>query len=120
MSARLLATIICLWIAGPRIGRAEPATPPGRELVVYLKADSDGSSPSVSEMTHEAETLMAAAGYSITWRDLGGADRDVRDAFLAVIELRGSCEAPEPTESVKALPGGASLASTAVADGKVL
>ena len=120
MFARLLAIIICLWVADPRIGRAEPASKPDREVVVYLKTHPGQRSQPTEEMRREADALMAAAGYAISWRDLGESARDAADSFLAVIELRGTCHAPQPAAPVDPLAEDASLASTAVADGKVL
>jgi hypothetical protein len=119
MFARILAILVCLWVAGPRIGRAEPAHQPGHTLVVYLKTDPGQPTHPIEQMTREADALMAAAGYTISWRLLGGV-RDDGDSSLVVIELRGVCEAPQPTAPMEYLSSGASLASTAVADGKVL
>jgi len=120
MFARLVAILICLWVTDPRLGRAEPASSAVRELVVYLKTAPSQSTGTVEEMTREAETIMAAAGYTIHWRDLGHSGGDAGDAFLVVIDLKGVCEAPEPEAQLEPLMAGASLASTAVADGKVL
>jgi hypothetical protein len=120
MFARLLAILICLWVADPRFGRAQPASPPGRQLVVYLKTDSGQPSQPIADMAREANALMAAAGYTISWRNLDGSSRDAGDASVVVIELRGVCEAPQLAAPVESLMAGASLASTAVADGKVL
>jgi len=120
MFARLVAILICLWVADPRLGRAEPAGSPVRELVVYLKTSISQSAEPVEEMAHEAEAIMSSAGYTIEWRDLGRSGHDAGDAFLVVIELKGVCEAPEPGAGLAPLMAGTSLASTAVADGKVL
>jgi hypothetical protein len=120
MFARLLAIFICLWVTDPRLGSAEPASPPARELVVYLKTAPGQPSQPIEEMTRETDALMAAAGYTVSWRVLGVSTRDAVDASLAVIELRGVCQTPQPTTTLDPLPAGASLASTAVADGKVL
>ncbi len=114
MFAPLLAILICLWVADPRIGSAEPASSPDREVVVYLKADPGQRIQPVQEMRREADALMAAAGYAISWRDLAESPRGTSDAFLAVIELRGACHAPEPAAPVEALMEESSLASTAV------
>jgi hypothetical protein len=120
MFARLLAILICLWVADPRFGRADPVSSPGHEIVVYLKSDADQPSQPIQEMKREADALMTTAGYTISWRMLGSSPRDASEAPLAVIELRGVCEAPQPAAPVDSLTGGTSLASTAVADGKVL
>jgi len=119
MFARLLAILFCLWVADPRPGRADPATPPDRELVVYLKTDTGQPSEPIEEMARETDALMASAGYAVSWRVLGSTP-GVSDAFLVVIELRGVCQAPEPAAPFEPLNAGVSLASTAVADGKVL
>jgi len=120
MFARLLAILICLWVSDPRLGRAEPASQPGRELVVYLKAEPGQPPQPIEEMTREADSLMASAGYSVSWRLLGGSTHDAVDGHLVVIELRGNCQPPKPSATIEPLAAGTSLASTAVADGKVL
>jgi hypothetical protein len=120
MFARLLAILICLWVSGPRLGRAEPASQPGRELVVYLKTAPGQTSPPIAAMEHEADALMATAGYNISWRKLDRSTEDAAAASLAVLQLRGVCRIPEPFAPLDPLPTGTSLASTAVADGKVL
>src|SRR5260370_36714044 len=100
MFARLLAILICLWVADPRFGRANPASPPGRNLVVYLKTDSGQPSQPIAEMAREANALMAAAGYTISWRNLDGSSRGAGGASVGVIELRGLCEAPPPDSPI--------------------
>jgi hypothetical protein len=120
MFARLLAIVICLWATDPRPGRAEPASQPAREVVVYLQTARGQPSEPIEEMTREVDALMAAAGYTVSWRVVGVSTGDAVDASLAVIELRGVCQAPQSAGPVEFLSTGASLASTAIVDGKVL
>ena len=120
MFARLLAILICLWATDPRLGRSELAISPARELVVYLKAPPGQPSRPIEEMMHEADALIAAAGYTVSWRALGVSGRDTVDGSLAVLELRGVCRPLQPSAPVEFLTVGASLASTAIAGGKVL
>jgi hypothetical protein len=73
---------------------------------------------SLNAMRRELTRVMQTAGYEVGWR--GPQDSNIEtSAFLAVVELRGDCEAPT-------LPAGATvsttadLASTYVSDGHVL
>ena len=102
------------------MSRAETAFSPDREVVVYLKTAPAQRSELVASMRREAEALLAPAGFSISWRDLAGSSRDTQDAFIALIQFRGICETPAPGVVLDSLADGASLASTAVSDGKVL
>jgi len=120
MFARSLATLVCLLSFGPCSGFAEPIPAANRELVVFLKTEPGQPRQPLKGMKQEADALMAESGYTISWRDLGDSNRDAGDASVAVIELHGICQAPQSGLAVKDLAPGASLASTAVADGKVL
>ncbi len=85
-------------------------------VVVYLRASDDTT---VSFMKRESETLMQTAGYSVEWKALGDPSGQ-GDNVIAVVELRGSCRAPDPNVYVKPVENGTSLASTAVEGGKIL
>jgi hypothetical protein len=120
MSARFLATPCCLLSIALCVGRAETVTPPARELVVYLTAVPHQPLPPIQEMQREVKTLMQTAGYRIEWRDSASSKRDVSDASVFVLQLRGVCQAPERPSAVEPLGKSVSLASSAVVDGEVL
>jgi hypothetical protein len=120
MSARLVAGLVSLLIFGLSSGRAEPVSSPDRRVVVYLRTSASMSpSSTVSYMQRELETLMQTAGYRVTWK-IPGNPSDENDSVIAVVELRGSCHAPEAKAHLKPVATGASLASTAVDGDRVL
>lgn len=120
MSARLIVGLVSLLSFGLCTGLAEPVSSPDRRVVVYLQAGTSGKPDStVSYMQRELETLMREAGYSVTWK-VPGNPSDEGDSNIAVVELRGSCKAPEAGSHVMPVRNGASLASTAVDGDHVL
>ena len=120
MSARTLAILVCLLIQGPHLAGAESAGRKARQLVVYLKTDPGQSLQTIVGMKDEASALLSAAGYTLSWRSIGGSNLDAGDAALVVIELRGVCKAPQPAAPVYPLASGDRLASTAVVNGQVI
>ena len=71
-------------------------------------------------MKRELSRLMQTAGYELEWRGPQDSHIDT-GAFLAVVELRGDCEAPAGNLAPgSALPAMADLASTFISDGQVL
>ena len=120
MSARLLATLSCLLSIALCTGRAEPVIPPSHTLVVYLSTVPHQPAQPVQEMQREVETLMLTAGYHVAWRNDTEPKRNVNDASVVVLKLRGICQAPERPAAVEPLRKSVSLASTAVVDGEVL
>jgi hypothetical protein len=120
MFARLLAALCIVLSFGLSTGRAEPVSSPDRRVVVYLQTGASRESDrTVSYMQRELETLMQTAGYSVEWKVLGDSP-SVTEGSIALVELRGSCRAPETNAYVKPVKNGASLASTAVEGGRVL
>jgi len=120
MSARLMAGLVSLLSLGLCTGRAEPVSSPDRRVVVYLQAGWSGKPDNtVSYMQRELETLMREAGYLVTWK-IPGNPSDEGESMIAVVELRGSCKAPEARSHVTPVQNGASLASTAVDGDHVL
>jgi hypothetical protein len=100
------------WAASPR-----PAT---AKLAVYLKTDASQTVRPLDSMKRELSRLMQTAGYELEWRGPQDSHIDT-GAFLAVVELRGDCEAPAGNlPAGSALPGLADLASTFISDGQVL
>ena len=71
-------------------------------------------------MKRELARLMQSAGYALEWS--GPQDPKIdTGAFLAVVELRGDCEAPAGMSPADArLSDAADLASTFVSEGRVL
>jgi hypothetical protein len=119
VSARLLATF-CLGICFVSVSSAQSAGSADSELAVYLKSEAGQPSGPVAQMKRDLAALMRTAGYRISWRnpETGAGDDS---AFLAVIELNGTCALPagyaDPAvPAVNAI----SLATTDVTDGQVL
>jgi hypothetical protein len=120
MLARILVVLVGFFGAELRPGLADPVNPPHRKLVVYLKTAPGQPSPPAEEMKREVNALMEGAGYSVFWRSPDDYGRDEGDAMVIVSELRGVCTAPPAGMTLQPPEVGASLASTAVSDGKVL
>jgi hypothetical protein len=108
----LIAEVSPSWAASPR-----PAT---AKLAVYLKTNASQSARPLQSMKQELSRLMQTAGYELEWRGPQDSNIDT-GAFLAVVELKGDCEAPSGNLAPgSTLPGMAELASTFVSDGLVL
>jgi hypothetical protein len=120
MFARLLTTLSCVLSIAPCFVLAESAGSPQRDLVVYLKGNSNQSGMPLQEMKREVKALMQTAGYHVEWRDLEKSRHDVVGASLVVLELRGVCQVPQRAASVEPLRVAASLASSAVVNSEVL
>jgi hypothetical protein len=119
MFARLLVAACCLLNTALCFDRSEPVGPPKREVLVYLKNSADPPASPLEEMKREAGAIMETAGYRLFWRNLPNTGGAV-DAFVVVVELRGTCRAPRLGDSLDPLLQPASLASTAIVDGEVL
>jgi hypothetical protein len=119
MYARHFTALVCLLSFGPCTGRAGSLPSPDHKLVLYLRTPTTTSRP-VLAMEQEVESQIKAAGYQVEWRRLGGSALGTEDGFIAIIELKGTCEAPAPGIYVTPVKTGASLASTAVENGQVL
>jgi hypothetical protein len=109
----LLITVVSpSWAASPR-----PAT---AKLAVYLKTAASQAARPLDSMKRELSRLMQTAGYALEWRGPQDSNIDT-SAFLAVVELRGDCEAASGSLlRGSTLPGMSGLASTFVSDGQVL
>lgn len=117
MSARLLAPC-CLLILAVSPGWTGGDSSSSPDLVVYLKTTLPHPPGPLGAMKRELTTLMSSAGFRLDWRDERSANRNVENAELVLVELRGICglssrAAPNQAEPV-------SLASTAVSAGRVL
>ena len=112
-------TVLGLGLCSPRAG---PVSVSDHRVVVYLRTTGSSTKPddtTVSFMKRELETLLQTAGYRVDWKVLGNLSGE-GDTVVAVVELRGSCRAPDPKAYVKPVENGTSLASTAVEGGKIL
>jgi hypothetical protein len=115
---RLAAFCLANLVVSIGWGASQEISP--SELVVYLSADS-GQSPRVTGyMRRELGQLMQTAGYEVVWRNAHAAHPGQTASPLIVAHLGGACAftsgdaASEPAEKA------ASLAYTAVVDGRVL
>ncbi len=110
-----------IWNTVVSIVWGDSREPSASELVVYLSADS-GQSPHVLEyMKRELGQVMQTAGYEVVWRDAHWAQPLDTASPLIVARLQGACALPVGDLSeTPPLEKSASLASTAVVDGRVL
>jgi hypothetical protein len=116
----LVLALCCLLITVVSSGWAASLRPPTAKLAVYLKTEASQSARALDSMKQELSRLMQTAGYQLEWRGPQDSHIDT-GAFLAVVELRGDCEAPLGNLGHgSTLPGIAELASTFVSDGQVL
>lgn len=120
MYARLLALFGLLFVSTSLV-RPESTFPAGAAVEVYLQADSASAANVLDEMNRELAILMQHAGFQIM--GLHGNDRPPSGeaAHVIVVDLRGTCAAPYArSNSAEPIPSAFSLASSAVADGRVL
>jgi hypothetical protein len=112
MSARLAAFCLLNLVVCPAWGSSthEPET----TLVVYL-AGSSAPERILIHMRPELNRLMREAGYRIQWTDPRANELTSTDALLAVVELRGTCEAGGPAAATRA-----PLATTATSGGQII
>jgi len=119
VSARHLAAF-CLLNLVVSVSWGDSREASASQLVVYFSADS-GQSPRVLEfMRRELGQLMETAGYELVWRDTHSPP-EVTASPLIVARLQGVCALPAgDLDSYAPLAKAASLASTAVVEGRVI
>lgn len=120
MYARLLALFGLLFVSTSLV-RSESTFPTGAAVEVYLHGESASAANVLDEMNRELAILMQHAGFRII--GLHGNDQSPSDeaAHVIVVDLRGACAVPNSRfGSAGPIPPALSLASSAVADGKVL
>ena len=120
MYARLLALFGLLFVSASLV-RSESTVPSGAVVEVYLRGDSASAANVLDEMNWELAILMQHAGFRI----IGSHDNDQSPsgeaAHIIVVDLRGACAVPvAQASSAEPIPPALSLASSAVADGRVL
>jgi hypothetical protein len=117
MYARLLALCSLLCVSSST-GFSESGMPDSPGLEVYLKGGGNSSPEVLGAMQRELTLLMQDAGYRLEVRRAEAPASGAGAEHLVVVDLRGSCVAsgasPDP------LPPTLILASSAVADGRVL
>jgi hypothetical protein len=115
-----LVTLVWILSCAPCFGWSDLVNPVKRPVVVYLRTNAGQPNQPLQEMKREANALMDTAGYRLEWRSLTGQPVEAVEAAVAVVELRGICEVPEPSAALVPLEAASSLASTAVSNGEVL
>jgi hypothetical protein len=115
---RLLAVLLSLLTAG--LCTAGSISFSDRKVAVYLDTRlSSESDSTLVYMKAELEALIRTTGYRVIWKSLANPSEEAH-SVIAVVELRGACKPPGPGANVKPVENGASLASTAVENGKIL
>jgi hypothetical protein len=119
MFARLLALCSLLTlVVSP--GRTGSNVLTGPDLVVYLKSDSAQPPRPLEYMKVELSALLLPAGYRLEWRESTTSNRNVENAELLLVELRGTCGLPGGRLSIDTADATGSLASTFVSGNRVL
>ena len=120
MYARLSALFGLLFVSASLV-RSESTFPTGAAVEVYLQADSGSSANVLDEMNRELAILMQHAGFRIIGSHGNDQSLSGEAAHVIVVELRGACAVPYArSSSAEPIPPALSLASSAVADGRVL
>jgi hypothetical protein len=119
MYARLLA-LVCLLSVSAFVMCAESASGAADDIALYFRADPASSPAALLEMKQELSGLMLQGGFRIEWRDLRSGQRDADAAHVAVVEFRGVCGPQQEGGAMAPMEHLPPLASTSVADGRVL
>jgi hypothetical protein len=119
MYARLMATF-CLLFVSIFIARADSSIPLGTTLEVYVKGGQASTPDVLAAMSRELDALMRAAGFRVILRGADGSATSGGAEHLVLVEMRGLCVAQFSTLAAAPLLSSVPLASSSVADGKVL
>ena len=119
MYARLLA-LLCLLPVSTFLALADSAVPTGATLEVYVKGQESSTPDVLRAMNRELETLMLPAGFRIIWRGASDPPSTAGAEHLIMVELRGVCMAQFSSMASRPLSFPLPLASSSVADGRVL
>ena len=89
---------------------------------MYLRTGGSQPAAPLEQMKRELGVLLQQAGFRVEWRSLDGEQREETDAaFLAVLELNGTCGLSSGyTEPSTTKLNNSSLATTSTSDGQVL
>jgi len=119
MYARLLATL-CLLPVSTFFAQADSAVSTGATLEVYVKGQESSTPDVLSAMNRELGSLMQPAGFRVVWRGVSDPPSSAGAEHLLMVELRGVCTAQFLSMASTPLSSPLPLASSSVADGKVL
>ncbi len=119
MYARLLATL-CLLPVSTFFAQADSAVPTGATLEVYVKGQESSTPDVLRAMNRELDTLMLPAGFRVVWRGASDPPSAVGAEHLVMVELRGVCMAQFASMASMPLSSPRALASSSVAEGRVL
>ncbi len=119
MYALLLATL-CLLPVSTLFAQADSAVPTGATLEVYVKAQEASTPDVLSAVSRELDALMQPAGFRVVWRGAADPPSSSGAEHLVMVELRGICVAQFSTMASMPLSSPLALASSSVADGRVL
>jgi hypothetical protein len=119
MYARVLATL-CLLPVSTFFAQADSDVPTGATLEVYVKGEEASTPDVLSAMSRELGSLMQPAGFRVVWRGVSDPPSSAGAEHLVMVELRGACTAQFSSVASAPLSSPLPLASSSVADGKVL
>jgi hypothetical protein len=119
MYARVLATL-CLLPVSTFFAQADSDVPTGATLEVYVKGQEASTPDVLSAMSRELGSLMQPAGFRVVWRGVSDPPSSAGAEHLVMVELRGACTAQFSSVASAPLSSPLPLASSSVADGKVL
>lgn len=119
MYARLLATL-CLLLMSTFFAQADSGVPTGKTLEVYVKGEEASTPDVLAAMNRELDALMLPAGFRVVWRGVNDPPSVTGAEHLVIVELRGVCMAQFSSMASIPLSSPLPLASSSVADGKIL
>ncbi len=111
---------LCLLPVSTFFAQADSDVPAGATLEVYVKGQEASTPDVLRAMSGELSTLMQSAGFRVVWRGVSDPPSPARAERLVMVELRGVCTAQFSSMASAPLSSPLPLASSSVADGKVL
>jgi hypothetical protein len=115
--ARFLA-LFCLLSVSSIVGRSEAARPLAGGVAVYFKGNQADLPVVLDSLRSELGSLLNGAAYRVEWGDSN--KPVVTEDRLVVIELRGTCLPSPPSLNISGSLSGSTLASSQVANDRVL
>lgn len=113
MYARLLLAPVCLLTVGAVAAPSQGLIEGSNQIFVYMRQGTGVSGDVLEALQRETEALMESGGFHVQWLD---EPREVA-AALVVVHLEGRCS-PWPVAVIQ--PAGQRLASTSLANGRIL